>query len=166
MWHELTEDSLANAADRAYEEGARVRQFRPGTVAVPCSSGMHKEGHRVEFERRADGTLWARCSVGEAQGCPAELSRRPCWHIAAAAVLFLAVESMRVAADPDGATEHAVQFDGPMPKTPARRAKRRYDGGDDFYFDPPPVSAERRARTEAILRACEGGAYCPRPSIP
>lgn len=114
MWHELTEENLSNAIDRAYEEGAKVAQARPGLISVSCSSGMHPSGHLVEIERRAGGALWGRCSVGVGMGCPAEMSLRPCWHLAAAAPLFLALEGR--AADPDAAVEHAVLFDGPMPR--------------------------------------------------
>lgn len=121
MWHHLTEETLASAIDRAHEEGVRVRQVQPGLIAVPCSSGMHPAGHLVEFERRADGTLWARCHAGENEGCPAELSRRPCWHLAAAAALFVGLEAMAAAADRDSATDHAVRFDGALPQGPLRR---------------------------------------------
>lgn len=116
MWHELNPDNLANAIERAYDENPKVRQVAPGLVSVPCSSGMHPAGHLTEFERRADGTLWGRCWVGRNEGCPAELSRRPCWHLAAGVTLFIARESMTVAADPDAAVERAVQFDGAIPQ--------------------------------------------------
>lgn len=124
MWYPLNPENLAAAIDRAYEEGARVRQVRPGLISVPCSSGVHEVGHLVEIERRADGTLWGRCWVGENQGCPAELSRRPCWHLASAAALFVGLEAMAERADRDGATEHAVRFDGAMPPTTFRSEAR------------------------------------------
>lgn len=136
MWHELTQDNLANAIERAYEESPKVRQVAPGLISVPCSSGMHPAGHLTEFERRADGTLYGRCWVGENQGCPAELSRRPCWHLAAGVTLFLARESMAFAAGPDDAVERAVQFDGAMP--PPAKGRDRFVGpivpGEAFRF--------------------------------
>jgi hypothetical protein len=122
---ELNEETMPNAIDRAFEEGAKVRQIKPGLISVPCSSGAHPAGHLAEIERRADGSLWGRCWVGENQGCPAELSHRPCWHLAAAVALFSGLEAMTTAADRDGTVERAVRFDGPMPPP---RARGPWDG--------------------------------------
>lgn len=151
MWHELTEDNLANAIERAYDENPKVRQVRPGLISVPCSSGMHAAGHLVECERRADGTLWGRCWVSRTEGCPAELSRRPCWHLAVAAPLFVGIEAMKLAADPEGVVEHAVTFDGAMPapfRSDVRFVGRAVvpEGDPDAVLVAPPRKKVERVR--------------------
>ena len=108
---ELNADNVANALKRAREQHPALRRLSDSEVAVTCRNPKHPGGHVARFERRPDGTLTGEC-VLKATGelCPAALGGHVCYHLAAAAALFLALE------DRDGAVEHAVMFDGPMPR--------------------------------------------------
>lgn len=139
---ELTEETTANAVERAYEENPRVSLVTPEQDAelegarrlpsgrkflVTCANPEHPGGHVTRFRRHpADGSLWGECVLAATgDRCPAAFSERVCYHLASGAALFLALE------DRDGLVEHAVKIDGPMPRFECRRAPRRPDPEGD-----------------------------------
>ena len=133
---ELTPDTTANAARRARDMHQHVSRVTDTELAVTCANDAHPGGHVCRFEQRADGSLWGECvlrSTGEL--CPAHLGRNVCFHLASGAVLFLALEAMRLAHDPDGAADDPVTFDGALLiKGNARFVGRAVVPGDAFRF--------------------------------
>jgi hypothetical protein len=125
---EITPNNVANATKRARGQRPKVRRLSDTEIAVTCRNSEHPGGHVARFERRADGSLWGECvlaATGEL--CPAALGRNVCYHLSAGAALFLALEERSVATDRDGATEHAVTFDGAMPRPAGEVWNRRFD---------------------------------------
>lgn len=94
----LTPENTANAVERNFARKCRVSAAAfdgvRGKFRVACDKG---HTHTVVTERRG-ADLYADCFFepgGEV--CPAEFGKRVCYHMTAAAALFLALEAMREA---------------------------------------------------------------------
>jgi hypothetical protein len=107
----LTEDTIHNARERLLDmyDKPRARRIDENWIAVSCENPAHPGGHLCEYERRANGDLFGECFIAHTgEACP---SRKVCYHLAAGAALFLALEARRR----DGQAELAAKFDRPMP---------------------------------------------------
>jgi hypothetical protein len=121
---ELTAATTANATKRTYAQHPTVRRITDDEIAVTCQTEAHAGGHVCRFERRADGALFGECVlIATGELCPAAIGKRVCYHLSAAAPLFLALEQ-GIGRDTelcaDGTVEKAVMFDEPMPQ-PTRK---------------------------------------------
>lgn len=123
MYLQLTLSTTANATERAKEHHPKVKRLSSDSeIFIPCTNDAHPQGHIARYERRADGSLWGECCLRDTgEECPAALGHRVCHHLSEGAQYFLMLESLRAGVDRDGATEHAVTFDGALPQ-PSRRS--------------------------------------------
>lgn len=91
---ELTPSSTAKAVGRAYEEHPRVSRITDTEIAVTCRNPEHPGGHVCRFGRWPGGELRGECSLrATGEPCPAETGQRVCYHLAAAAPLFILLEA-------------------------------------------------------------------------
>ncbi len=91
----ITPQTMAQAIKRSFERKCRVRRIDDSQIEVRCPNLDHTR-HVVSFERTPTGELRAECALPEqAEMCPAELGRMPCYHITSALPLFLLVEARR-----------------------------------------------------------------------
>jgi hypothetical protein len=120
---EITPETMRRAIERAGKMRCRnARRLDDNRIELTCA---HDHRHAITFTH-FDGQLYAECFMPETgEVCPSDIGGRACYHIAAAVAVRDAIEEVRVAAlrsrrraaDPDGAVEIAVKFDGPMPAT-------------------------------------------------
>jgi hypothetical protein len=91
MSRPLTAKNMAGAVARARKRSWHITRARAGEVELRCARGHL---HVVRFRRGGRGELYAECVLGETgELCPSELGPHNCYHKAAAAWLFEALEA-------------------------------------------------------------------------